>query len=101
MYGYSYKVLWTGAVLFRMAASPDLLLAVALCLLHAQPFESHPTLAFFKGDAGYLDSVMETLSRTLPSVSVAIPFQCLVRALASVVYAVCSVQPRLACALSC
>ena len=44
-----------------MAASPDLLLAVALCFLlrlagHAQPFESHPVLAsFLKVDACYLD----------------------------------------------
>ena len=51
-----------------MAASPDLLLAVALCLLlrlagHAQPFERHPVLAsFFRVDAVYLDSVLETLS---------------------------------------
>ena len=36
-----------------MAASPDLLLAGALCLLLA---------LFFKVDALYLDSVMETLS---------------------------------------
>ena len=51
-----------------MVASPDLLLAVALCLLlrlagHAQSFESHPVLAwFFRVDAVYLDTVLETLS---------------------------------------
>ena len=51
-----------------MVAPPDLLLAVALCLLlrlacHAQPFESHPVLASFcRVDAVYLDSVLETLS---------------------------------------
>ena len=47
-----------------MVASPDLLLAIALCLLlrlagHAQPFENHPVLApFFRVDALYLDSVL-------------------------------------------
>ena len=54
-----------------MAASPDLLLAVALCFLlrlagHEQPIESHPVLAsFFKVDALY-DRAWRELKRLVP-----------------------------------